>query len=121
MAAGRAWARGDLTSKPAGLAADDALADAALFGLPQEAVAGLAARSGFAGVWPDNLPAALAFCAAGTQLRTASAGAGVVFIGLDYAAAKVAWEASAIGMTPEIFAGVRLIEAGAVEALNARG
>jgi hypothetical protein len=74
------------------------------------------------GVWPRNVPAVLAFLAAGTQWRTGIRFAGKMletfWIGLDYSGARVAIEALEIEMTPEIWSGVGVMEVAARDALN---
>ena len=48
-------------------------------------------------------------------------GGKVVWIGLDYAAARAALDLAGMTVTPEIWADVRAIEGGAIEELNRRG
>lgn len=45
----------------------------------------------------------------------------IVWVGLDYAAARAGLDLAGLTITPEIWAQVRLIEAGAREELNADG
>jgi hypothetical protein len=63
-----------------------------------------------------------AFEASMTQWRTAPIGAAgtvkVVWLGLDYCAAKVAIEALGLALTGELFAGLRVMELEARAALN---
>ncbi len=67
--AGRAWATGSLLASPA---ADDELArDAALWGIPAEALAGLDEADGETGLWPENEEAVLAFLSVASQFRCA--------------------------------------------------
>lgn len=120
--AGRAWAKGGLFASPC-KEDDDAIADARALGLPAEAIAdieaALAQGDGFEGVWPDHEAAVAAFCVAGTQWRTAPLGmAGYAYVGLDYSAARDAWAMAGLETTPEVFAQIRLIEHGALGALN---
>ena len=73
-------------------------------------------------VWRENWPIVEAFLAAATQWRVAAlAGeeAGrLFFIGLDYAGALPGIAAAGIAMTPEIFEGLRIMEAAARDAIN---
>lgn len=121
--AGRAWAKGGLFLRQAQDEHDEALADARALGLPAEALAdieaALAQEGGFAGIWPEHELAVAAFVTAGTQWRTMSAGlAGALWIGLDYSAARDAWAMAGMDVTPQIFGQVRMIEHGALGALN---
>lgn len=75
------------------------------------------------GVWPDNWPIVQAFLAVATQWRVATIGGGMapalpILIGLDYAAVRVALDAEAIGVTPELWRGLRVMEDEAVKATN---
>ncbi|WP_268885641.1 DUF1799 domain-containing protein [Frigidibacter oleivorans] len=70
------------------------------------------------GLWPDALPAMRAFLAVSTQWRAVGGMGPTRFIGLDYASARAGLEAEAIEVTPAIWADLRLIEVGALEALN---
>lgn len=75
------------------------------------------------GVWPQNATIVEAFLAASSQWRTAPIGGGpgpvgIMFIGLDYAGARAGIEASGIPVTPELWAGLRVMEAEARDALN---
>lgn len=73
-------------------------------------------------IWEEHLPAWQAFCAISGQWRTASVSslerARVVFVGLDYAAARHGLDLAGIGVSPEIWDDVRSIEAGAIGELN---
>jgi hypothetical protein len=70
------------------------------------------------------VPAWTAWCAVSGQWRTAGLGtmeqARVVWIGLDYAAARVGLELAGIEVTPEVWADLRAIEEGAIEGMNRR-
>lgn len=74
------------------------------------------------GLWPDHLPAWRAWCAVSGQWRTQVV-AGletvrVIWLGLDYGAARAALELAGLAMTPGLWSEVRLIEQGAIEELN---
>ena len=108
-------------------AADGALADAVLWGLDDDAVAAIrsslaAGGQAFDGVWPDNVAIVEAFLAAGTQWRTGlrptRSGPRLVWIGLDYAAARAGIEALGLSITPELWVGLMVMESAAREALN---
>jgi hypothetical protein len=84
---------------------------------------------GYDGVWPANLDAVRAFLAADTQWRTVSLpgsspgtfGLGpsrLHVLGLDYAGARAGIEAAGIPLNPEVWEGVRVMEAAARDALN---
>lgn len=77
------------------------------------------------GLWEDHLPGWNAWCEVSGQWRTASVsgamGGKVIWIGLDYAAARAALDLAGLTVTPEIWADVRAIEGGAIEELNRRG
>lgn len=73
---------------------------------------------GFA-LWPQHRAAAEAFLAVANQWRVLAAQNGrQVWLGLDYAAARAGLDLAGIMVAPEVWAQVRLIEAGALEALN---
>lgn len=77
----------------------------------------------FAGVWPVNRKALDAFLVAATQWRTgiAMTEKGVLktlWIGLDYAAAKVAMDAAGIALDAATLAGLRVMEIVARKELN---
>lgn len=113
MALGRAWAAPAPRREAAEIAAD-----AAFWGLapPAEPEASPAIE-----VWEGYRPALEAFLAISGQWRTASAGlGGLVWIGLDYTAARAGLEMAGIALSPETWAQVQSIEAGAREALNRR-
>lgn len=77
------------------------------------------------GLWAEHLPAWRAWCEVSGQWRTIAlsteAGARVVWVGLDYAAAKSGLEMAGISVTPACWAEIRLIEEGATEELNRNG
>jgi len=122
--AARAWAKGEFAQPVA--ADNELLADARRFGATPAQLQNIAShaaflRPGFSGVWPQNVPAVSAFLAASSQWRTAGLPDGpgrFVYLGLDYAGAAIAWSARQIAMTPEMFAGVQVMEAAARAQLN---
>ncbi|OJU02874.1 MAG: hypothetical protein BGN87_06215 [Rhizobiales bacterium 65-79] len=63
-----------------------------------------------------------AFCAVGSQWRTTIVGAGGVLVtrvvGLDYAGMRVALDALGTVVTPDLFAGIQVMEGAARDALN---
>lgn len=70
-------------------------------------------------VWPDNMPVIDAFLAIATQWRTVSLAEGRVhWIGLDYAAARAAFEMAGVTVAPPVWLGVRVMEREAAAALN---
>lgn len=105
-----------------------AVTEARRWGLPAPAVAAIAAQlasptEADEGLWLENVAAVDAFLACDTQWRTAAVAGGlapgrIVFIGLDYAGARAGIEAAGIALTPEIWEGVRIMEAEARDALN---
>jgi hypothetical protein len=119
--AARAWVAGGLT-RPA--REPGAIADARRLGWSEAAIADLRGRLGAAGagVWPQNSDAVSAFLAVATQWRTTLApgprGARLVWLGLDYAAAKVALDAVGIAVTAELWAALTIMELAARAALN---
>ena len=70
------------------------------------------------GLWPDHLPALHAFLAMSGQWRTVFTGERTLWVGLDYAAARVALDLAGLSVTPAEWADVQMIEAGARAALN---
>lgn len=71
------------------------------------------------GVWPDHAAAVEAFLAVETQWRWVGGGmGGLMAIGLDYAGVQAGLALAGVEMTPDLWAQVRLIEAGAAAALN---
>ncbi|WP_189381047.1 DUF1799 domain-containing protein [Gemmobacter nanjingensis] len=109
--AGRFWAGGGFS----GADRRAAEADAAFFGLALEA----ADRS--FGLWAENLPALEAFFAVSNQWRVSPVfGGPPLWLGLDYAACRAAWDSAGIAITPELWAGFQTVEAAAKDALNSR-
>jgi hypothetical protein len=68
------------------------------------------------------LPAWEAWCAISGQWRTQAisglGGAAMIWLGLDYSAARAGLDLAGIEMTPDLWSEVRAIEAGAIEELN---
>lgn len=74
------------------------------------------------GLWPEHLPAWQAWCAISGQWRTqvisGLSAPRVIWLGLDYTAARAGLELAGIEMHPDLWAEVRTIETGAIEELN---
>ncbi len=87
--------------------------------LPEEAPAPVAE------LWEMHIPAWRAWCAVSGQMRTEALNtmesARIVWLGLDYSAAKAGLGLAGIGVSPEEWDEVRTIEGAAVEELNRRG
>ena len=80
-----------------------------------------AAEEAQEGVWPENTEALDAFLAVTTQWRVVgSAGGPLVTIGLDYQGVKAGLDLAGIAPSPELWADVQMIEAGALSVLNRR-
>lgn len=101
--------------------------DARRFDLPEEAVeairAALTPADADEGVWPENVAIVAAFLTVASQWRTTAIGGGMepmrmLWIGLDYAGAKVGIEAAGMTITPELWNGLQVMEAAARDALN---
>lgn len=73
----------------------------------------LAPQSG--GVWPDNAPAVTAFLRVARQWRVYPNGR---VGGLDYTAAEAGLRLAGITVDPDLWAGIQLVESGAVAAMN---
>lgn len=96
---------------------DELAADAALWGIPAEALED--AREDEEGLWPEHEAAVLAFLSVQTQWRAAPVGdGGLCWLGLDYQGAQAAWRLAGEEITPDLWTQVQLIEAGALAALN---
>jgi len=100
-----------------------------LFGFPAALVeairgAGDQAEEDF-GVWPENRDTVVAFAAITTQWRVVALStmerARIHYVGLDYAGARAGLEAEGIAVTPELWAGIRTMEAAARALLNQAG
>jgi hypothetical protein len=107
------------------------LEDARRFGMDEQSLANLreamvapAVTDDQTGVWPENWDIVLAFLSVDTQWRIATIGGGgfapalPVYVGLDYAAVRAGLEAEEIVITPELWRGLRVMEAEACTALN---
>ena len=85
-------------------------------------LAGLAAMlsrtAGGEGVWPVNVEIVVSFLLIATQWRTAASAKGTRYVGLDYAACRAGLEMDGMAPPPEIWRGVRQMEAAARDALN---
>lgn len=103
--------------------------DARRFGLPEEAIDAIRSAlslsaAGEVEVWPEHADIVDAFLAASSQWRTSPIGGGmaapvnVFWLGLDYAGARIGIELAGIAITPELWAGVRVMEGAARDALN---
>ena len=74
------------------------------------------------GLWHEHAPAVEAFLAVSGQWRVVPRfGAAALYLGLDYSATEAGWRMAGVSITPELMVEVQLIEAGAVETLNAGG
>jgi hypothetical protein len=107
------------------------LQDARAFGMSEADIAALrtklsepAARvEAGDGIWPENAAIVAAFLAASSQWNLVSIGGGMapgrlLFVGLNYPGAIAGIEAAGVVITPELWAGVRIMEAEAREAMN---
>jgi hypothetical protein len=75
------------------------------------------------GLWPEHVAIVEAFFAVDTQWRTAPIGGGMVptrirFVGLDYAGVRAGLDALGMTVTPELWAGLQVMERAARDALN---
>lgn len=74
------------------------------------------------GIWEWHVPAWNAWCVISGQWRCVSVAtmerAKLIWLGIDYAAAAAGLALAGVQITPEIWADVRQIEAGAVKELN---
>jgi hypothetical protein len=96
--------------------------DARALGVPEAAIAALEA-GGDAGdleVWPENWATLDAFLAVSTQWRVVPGvmGGAAYYAGLDYAGVAAGLAGAGIAATPELWAGLRTMEAAARDALN---
>lgn len=112
---GRAWAEGRLGA--AGRPDDEALSDAARFGIDLSEADLREANRDEDGVWAENADAALAFLAIATQWRAAMGDMGLIRTGLDYAGARAGLEMAGVMVTPDLWGRVQAIEAGALAAM----
>ena len=116
MSAGRAWATGTLIGG-SNRRVDDAMADARLLGIDLDPVE---VEEADEGVWPENVPAVVAFLSVQTQWRVVAGSSQLHYIGLDYAGVAAGLTAANINVTPELWSDIRLIEMGARAALQER-
>lgn len=92
-------------------------ADCAALGIPVDALT--AEADHHEGVWPEHVEAVAAFLVVREQWRVIPRwGAPPIYQALDYTACEATWRMAGIEMTPELFADLRLVEAGARAALN---
>ena len=119
MAAARCWAGGG------GPDLSEALKEARDMGAPEEVLARLEqeqAASDFE-VWPENWATVEAFEVVETQWRVTALPGGieggkVYWHGLDYAGVAAGLAGHGIETTPELWSGLRLMEAAARDVLN---
>jgi hypothetical protein len=72
-----------------------------------------------AGLWESNVPAVTAFLCIDSQFRmTGLASGGVLVSGLDYSGARAGLALAGIAVTPDLWADIQVIEAGAVGEMN---
>ena len=95
---------------------DDALSDAALWGF--SGIDEGPAPDTEVGLWAVHQPALVAFLAVCTQWRVIADDAGLIYLGLDYAAADVGLRRAGIETTSDLWADLRVIETGALAALR---
>ncbi|MBN9504917.1 MAG: DUF1799 domain-containing protein [Altererythrobacter sp.] len=103
---------------------DEAAADAEQWGFPEELVSAIAAKGtqGVTEVWRENWDTVCAFAAVLTQWRAVpKPRGGCHYLGLDYAGARAGLDAEAIAVTPELWCGLRTMEAEACTVLNSGG
>ena len=100
----------------------EAAEDAERFGFPQEIIAKIRETDGQsheAKVWASNWDIVIAFAAVLTQWRVVSVGMGAPhFVGLDYSGARVGLDLAGIAITPNLWAGIRIMEDAARAYLN---
>ncbi|WP_316191311.1 MULTISPECIES: DUF1799 domain-containing protein [unclassified Bradyrhizobium] len=86
----------------------------------------------FDGIWPENIPIVRAFVAVASQWRVVPRSAGgmitpmgghiaptiPVVIGLDYGGVRAGLDAEGFTVTPELWRGLRVMEAAACAAFN---
>lgn len=95
------------------------MCDARFWGIDPALIADAPAETG---VWPQNSHAMRAFLAVCSQWRMVALASGaVLYAGLDYSGAQAGLALAGIEASPELWAEVRVIEAGALGQLNRRG
>lgn len=100
------------------MAPDDAEDDARRWGLELVDPDGPGIEDG---IWEDHVPALEAFLAVATQWRVIAGGlGGSQVIGLDYTACEAGLRLAGVEMTPGLWAEVRVIESGAIAAMNGK-
>lgn len=109
--AGQAWASGRL--RPGSV--NPVLEDAALWGI-DPTLLGLGENED--GVWECHADALHAFLRIDGQWRVLTVGDRLLWLGLDYGAARAGLELADVSLTPQQWAEVQVIERGALEALN---
>ena len=125
--AAQRWARG----KPSSADGEpEAIKDLRRLGVSEPEIAeakrrlGLLSTGAFA-VFPENWTAVCAWSAVCTQWRTDAVPGGMgpgrlVYLGLDYAGARAGLAMAAVELTPELWAGLQVMEGAAIEELNRR-
>lgn len=96
---------------------DEVEEDCRVFGM-DPAMFARAAPEEEEGVWPCHCDAVRAFLVICRQWRAVGTMGGVSFLGLDYGAAEAGLRLAGIVVEPNLWEKVRVIEAGAREALN---
>lgn len=91
--------------------------DCRLFGVDPASLTRAAPES-HDGIWRDHVTALRAYLAIADQWRVVAGGSGALWLGLDYGAARAGLDLAGIAVSPEVWADVQLIEAGAKAALN---
>lgn len=91
-------------------------------GMPEEMIdevrRRLAPPAAVGTVWRQNAQSVAAFLAASTQWRCAHGARGLVFLGLDYAGARIGITERGIEVTPALWADLGIMEVAARDALN---
>lgn len=94
-------------------------------GIPEDVVARIEANADAVDfeVWPENWDTVCAFTFVCTQWRTEGIGGGmapgrVYWLGLDYTAAATGLDKAGLPNSPEVWRGMRVMEAAARNALN---
>lgn len=106
----------------------EAVADARRFGFCEADIAAIESAFSQAGgfaVFAPNASIVAAFLCGASQWRTVwaggSKGGSLLYLGLDYAAVRVALDARGIEVTPRLWAGLTDMEMAARDALNGEG
>ena len=101
---------------PAAREEDDALADARRWGIDPDLVR--PAEDAPTGVWPEHVAAVEAFLAIAGQWRMVAGMGGLLALGLDYTAARAGLDLAGFNVTPDLWADIQVIEAGAKAVMN---